>query len=475
MFSNQRQRLPNTQPIQDQVTFGTSNRDRSRETAQEREAEKQTLAAQRRETRARVAEQKRVERQKQASNQPTEDAESPLADAPVTTFEGGSRKKRRGTRQTAASSTVVENHRITAHTNDPELLERNTKELQALLRVLPSATSTAIYQELTPEQQQGLIEVYIELGRPVRVKISGEAEEIVFDKMGIVGKEELEEVKKHFDVEAFNETSKNRCGIEETLHRVSAIKNRKEEITGFTVRRGQELDFQLEKLNVVLRSGKNILILGKPGVGKTSLLRSISKALSIRDNTQEPPIPSRRVVIVDRSMEIAGGDDIIHPSVGNASRLQVPYNRRPGQVMIEALENHNPDVVIADEIGKKEEVDAALTIAERGVQLIATAHGYNLQNLIENPEINPLIGGVKSVTTGDKFAKAQMRATQEETMQKERLQQIKASSFDYILVFEDRGQIAVYDDIDRVVRNMLQNGPNYTPEPTTRINLNPSE
>jgi len=189
----------------------------------------------------------------------------------------------------------------------------------------------------------------------------------------------------------------NRAGIESTLHRFSAIRNRGARIVGLTCRVGRAVYGTIQIIEDLVRSGKSILLLGRPGVGKTTMLREVARVLA--DDAH------KRVIIVDTSNEIAGDGDIPHPAIGHARRMQVVTPSRQHAVMIEAVENHMPEVIIIDEMGTEQEAAAARTIAERGVQLIATAHGNTLNNLILNPTLSDLIGGIQTVTLGDDEAR----------------------------------------------------------------------
>ena len=180
----------------------------------------------------------------------------------------------------------------------------------------------------------------------------------------------------------------NRAGITRTLHRISGIRNRRGAVVGLTCRVGRAVYGTLDIIEDIINTGKSILLLGRPGVGKTTLLREAARVLA----------ESKRVVIVDTSNEIGGDGDIPHPAVGRARRMQVSMSSLQHEVMIEAVENHNPQVIVIDEIGREQEAEAARTIAERGVQLIGTAHGQTIDNLMINPTLNDLIGGIESVT-----------------------------------------------------------------------------
>jgi stage III sporulation protein SpoIIIAA len=187
----------------------------------------------------------------------------------------------------------------------------------------------------------------------------------------------------------------NRAGLERTLHRIAAIRNRRGSIVGLTCRVGRAVYGTTDILKDLIESGKSLLLLGRPGVGKTTILREAARILA----------ETKRVVIVDTSNEIGGDGDVPHPAVGRARRMQVSMPSLQHEVMIEAVENHNPEVIVIDEIGRELEAAAARTINERGVQLIGTAHGNTLENLLLNPTLSDLVGGIESVTLSDEEAR----------------------------------------------------------------------
>ena len=199
----------------------------------------------------------------------------------------------------------------------------------------------------------------------------------------------------------------NRAGMERTLHRISAIRNRRGEIVGLTCRVGRAVYGTIDIIKDLIESGQSILMMGAPGVGKTTMLREAARVLAA----------SKRVIIVDTSNEIGGDGDVPHPAIGKARRMQVSHPERQHEVMIEAVENHNPEVIVIDEIGRELEASAARTIAERGVQLIGTAHGNALENLILNPTLSDLVGGIQAVTLGDD--EARRRGTQKTVLERQ--------------------------------------------------------
>ena len=233
----------------------------------------------------------------------------------------------------------------------------------------------------------------------------------------------------------------NRAGIERTLHRISAIRNRNGKIVGLTCRVGRAVYGTIEIITDFVETGKSILIMGRPGIGKTTMLREAARVLA--DDL------GKRVVVVDTSNEIAGDGDIPHPAIGKARRMQVRTPSMQHEVMIEAVENHMPQVIVIDEIGTELEAQAARTIAERGVQLIGTAHGNNLDNLMLNPTLSDLIGGIQSVTLGDE--EARRRRTQKSVLERK-----APPTFDVIVEIQDRERVAVHSDVAETVDALLR-------------------
>ncbi|HXE96519.1 MAG TPA: R3H domain-containing nucleic acid-binding protein [Dongiaceae bacterium] len=236
----------------------------------------------------------------------------------------------------------------------------------------------------------------------------------------------------------------NRAGIERTLHRISAIRNRKGQIVGLTLRVGRAVFGSIELLRDLVESGQSILILGRPGVGKTTKLRELTRVLA--DDLH------KRVIVIDTSNEIAGDGDIPHPGIGTARRMQVPRTERQHAVMIEAVENHMPEAIVIDEIGTEAEALAARTIAERGVQLIGTAHGNALENLIKNPTLSDLVGGVQVVTLSDEEAR---RRRTTKTVSERR----SPPTFEIVVEMIDRDELTVHRDtaaaVDAILRGFL--------------------
>jgi len=243
----------------------------------------------------------------------------------------------------------------------------------------------------------------------------------------------------------------NRAGIERTLHRISAIRNRNGKTVGLTLRVGRAVYGTIRIIEDLIFTGKSVLLVGKPGVGKTTMLREVARVLA--DDAR------KRVIIVDTSNEIAGDGDIPHAAIGGARRMQVPTPSLQHAVMIEAVENHMPEVIVIDEIGTELEANAARTIAERGVQLVATAHGNTLENLILNPTLSDLVGGVQTVTLGD--VEARRRRTQK-TVQERRA----PPTFDALVEIQGWSRVVVHADVADVVDRILRGFP-ITPETRT--------
>ncbi len=303
-------------------------------------------------------------------------------------------------------------------------------ELARLLDVLPPAVSEAV---LRCPQLEGLIEIVLDLGRPAEVRFFDQA--VYFEDIE-VGRAELDYVIQrlgHF-------TGDNRAGIERTLHRISAIRNRREQIIGLTCRVGRAVTGTVEIIRDVIETGKGLLLLGPPGVGKTTLLREAARVLA--------GDLGKRVVIVDTSNEIGGDGDVPHSGIGRARRMQVPAPELQHKVMIEAVENHMPEVIVIDEIGTLPEALAARTIAERGVQLVGTAHGITLDNLITNPTLSDLIGGIQAVTLSDE--EARRRGTQKTVLERK-----ARPTFDMLVEIQHRDRLAVYRDLAKVVDRVL--------------------
>ncbi len=325
---------------------------------------------------------------------------------------------------------------MTSEFERPEYEQEITDNLEDLLSVFPPSISGPLY-DLQSEQDDvrgALIEVVLDLGRRPEARFQ-EIELYLSDRD--VTRDELAYVSSrigHFGDD-------NRAGIERTLHRISAIRNRKGEIVGLTCRIGRAVFGTIAIIRDLIESGESILLLGRPGVGKTTMLRETARVLA--DDLR------KRVVVVDTSNEIAGDGDIPHPAIGRARRMQVPTPTLQHAVMIEAVENHMPEIVVIDEIGTELEAMAARTIAERGVQLIGTAHGNTLENLMLNPTLSDLIGGIQSVTLSDE--EARRRGTQKSILERK-----APPTFGVMVEIVSRDEVAVHRDVAATVDAILR-------------------
>lgn len=307
-------------------------------------------------------------------------------------------------------------------------------DLEKLVEILPQK----IKQCVSFEKMDDAIEIVLDLGRVPEIRHSDG--KIEYLDCSIVETPDIEYI-----ISKIPEfTSDNRSGIAGTLHRISAIRNRQGKVVGLTCRIGRVVTGTISCIKDICLQNKSILFLGRPGVGKTTKLREISRLVA--DEL------AKRVVIVDTSNEIAGDGDVPHPAVGHARRMQVRQPEFQKDIMIEAVENHTPEVIIVDEIGTEAEAQAARTIAERGVMLIATAHGNTLENLIKNPTLSDLVGGIQSVTLGDDEAKR--RASQKTVLERE-----KQPTFDIVIEILDRNTLAVYKDCSEAVDYILRGWP----------------
>ena len=304
-------------------------------------------------------------------------------------------------------------------------------EMDQLLEVLPPRVTSVLRQR---SDLADLLEVVLDLGRQPEARLpTGDV--LLYEQE--VTREDLDYVVNR--VSDFGED--NRAGIARTLHRISAIRNRKHQVVGITCRVGRAIYGTISIIDDLVSSGKNILLLGRPGVGKTTMLREVARVLA--DEAK------KRVIIVDTSNEIAGDGDVPHSAIGHARRMQVATPALQHAVMIEAVENHMPQVIIIDEMGTEQEAAAARTIAERGVQLIATAHGNTLDNLIMNPTLSDLVGGIQSVTLGD--VEARFRGTQKTVLERK-----APPTFDVVVEIQNWGKVALHDNVAKVVDQWLR-------------------
>ncbi len=315
-----------------------------------------------------------------------------------------------------------------------------TDDLDALLGVLPLDVQAAVREH---NNSSDLLEIILDLGRVPTTRLVNE-EVVLLDRE--INKDDIDYVVQR--LRDFDED--NRAGIERSLHRISAIRNRRGDVVGLTLRVGRAVYGTIDIIQDLIQDGKSLLILGRPGVGKTTLLREAARILAEKN----------RVVIVDTSNEIGGDGDVPHPAVGRARRMQVATPSMQHEVMIEAVENHNPQVIVIDEIGRELEAKAARTIAERGVQLIGTAHGNSLENLLLNPTLSDLVGGIESVTLSDE--EARRRGTQKTVLERR-----SPPTFDVLVEIQSRSQFAVHRDVAIAVDGLLRGYP-IEPEQRTR-------
>src|SRR5215470_17653810 len=316
----------------------------------------------------------------------------------------------------------------------PTVTDVVTDDLDQLLEVLPPHICDPL-QAL--QDRRDLLEVVLDLGREPEARMPGR--EVLLSTHS-VREEDIDYVVQR--IGAFGDD--NRAGIERTLHRISAIRNREGRIVGITCRVGRAVFGTVAIIRDIVESGRSILMMGRPGVGKTTLLREAARVLA--DDL------AKRVMIVDTSNEIGGDGDIPHPAVGRARRMQVPTPSMQHAVMIEAVENHMPEVIVIDEIGTELEAAAARTIAERGVQLVATAHGNSLGNLLMNPTLSDLVGGIQTVTLGDE--EARRRHTQKSILERK-----APPTFDVIVEIQSWDRVAVHESVAETVDTLLRGYP----------------
>lgn len=306
-----------------------------------------------------------------------------------------------------------------------------TDNLEQLLAILPLDIKQSLE---THGQLDNLIEVVMDLGRPPEARF--------FEKTLYLSEVPITQAELDMCVQRVGEFGgDNRAGIERTLHRISAMRNRKGVIIGLTCRVGRAVFGTSEMIRDLVETGKSILLLGRPGMGKTTALREIARVLADE--------MTKRVVIIDTSNEIAGDGDIPHPAIGRSRRMQVAKPELQHQVMIEAVENHMPEVIVIDEIGTELEALAARTIAERGVQLVGTAHGNQLANLIKNPTLSDLVGGIQSVTLGDD--EARRRGTQKSILERK-----APPTFDIAVEMTERYRWIVHKDVSETIDTLLR-------------------
>ena len=178
-------------------------------------------------------------------------------------------------------------------------------DLNKLLEKLPFFVKNYVNRH---PQKNKIIEIVIDLGRRPEARFPTGRE---FLSQKIVSWQDIDHITKR--ISKFS--NENRAGIELTLHRISCIRNRQFLIVGLTCRIGRAVLGSICIVRDLLESEKSILILGQPGVGKTTVIREMARVLS--DEME------KRVVIVDTSNEIAGDSDIPHFAIGKARRMQV--------------------------------------------------------------------------------------------------------------------------------------------------------
>ena len=329
------------------------------------------------------------------------------------------------------NQTTVEETQLTTDSGAWPNQQAITDDLDALLDRLPAVLRDKLCNH--PRKRE-LIEVVLDLGRLPEARFPDTAE-YLSDR--VISREDLD-----YCIHRVGQFSEdNRAGIESTLHRISAIRNRQDAIVGLTCRVGRAVMGTIDMIQDLVVQGRSILLLGRPGVGKTTALREIARVLA--DDL------SKRVVIIDTSNEIAGDGDVPHPAIGRARRMQVARPSEQHKIMIEAVENHMPEVVIIDEIGTELEALAARTIAERGVQLVGTAHGNRIENLIKNPTLSDLIGGIQSVTLGDD--EARRRGSQKSVLERK-----APPTFEIAVEMVARTRWVVHGEVAETVDSLLR-------------------
>lgn len=312
---------------------------------------------------------------------------------------------------------------------------RITDDLHALIAVIPPAIGEPLLASPRPD---ALLEIVLDLGRVPTARY--------IDREVPLSQAEITRADLDYVVERIGQfDADNRAGMERTLHRISAIRNRRGQVVGLTCRVGRAVYGTIEIIQDIVESGKSILMLGRPGVGKTTMLREAARILA----------ENKRVVVVDTSNEIGGDGDVPHPAVGRARRMQVAQPSLQHEVMIEAVENHNPEVIVIDEIGRELEALAARTIAERGVQLIGTAHGNTLENILLNPTLADLVGGIESVTLSDE--EARRRGTQKTVLERR-----APPTFDVLIEIKAREDLHIHLDVGAAVDAFLRGRPKPT-------------
>ena len=311
------------------------------------------------------------------------------------------------------------------------MVQKTETDLKVLIDVIPKRIRNVLQSH---EHIEELLEVVLDLGRPPEARFLGKNDLLDIEEVA------LEDIDYAINkVGMFG--ADNRAGIERTLHRISVVRNRAGEPVGLTCRVGRAVYGSVRLIEDLIRSGKSVLILGRPGVGKTTILRETARVLA--DEAE------KRVVIVDTSNEIAGDGDVPHPAIGRARRMQVGNSSLQHNVMIEGVENHMPEVIVIDEMSTELEAIAARTIAERGVQLVATAHGNSLTNVVSNPTLSDLVGGTQTVTLGD--IEARRRRTQKTVLERKH-----EPTFDIVVEIRERNVVTIHPEVGTAVDRMLR-------------------
>ena len=307
-----------------------------------------------------------------------------------------------------------------------------TNELDAILSLLgPNKTLV--------EDTDGLLEIIMDLDRPLLLRYSEYVEEITDC---IITAKDLNYALSR--VTSFG--TDNRAGINGTLHRISRIIGRDgQTVLGLTCRVGRAIEGQERIIQDLLDQGHSILVIGAPGKGKTTMLRSASKYLS--------DIKHQRVVIIDSSDEIAGSGNVPHPAVGSSRKMPVPFNKSQHDVLIEAVENHYPTVIVIDEISDIKEAESIRTISKRGVAVLGTCHGNTLEDVMENQRLRLLVGGVKDFTIGDKKASTMPGQFIDNKTIKVRQDEPAFTAVVEILSFDE---IRVYTDLSTIIDKKLR-------------------
>ncbi|KAK1395556.1 Protein SEEDLING PLASTID DEVELOPMENT [Heracleum sosnowskyi] len=336
-----------------------------------------------------------------------------------------------------ACSNLTSPELLLPHQQLPDGSEDFDVELGRLLSLLPEEMRSKISQHV---EYQHLIEVVMDLGRKPLARFP--TGDFVLSDYPVC----IQDIQ-HATSLVGDFAMDNRAGISRTLHRISAIRNRKGEIIGLTCRVGRAISGSASQLTDLVKDGASLLLIGPPGVGKTTIIRDIARMLA---NDYD-----KRVMIVDTSNEIGGDGDIPHAGIGNARRMQVPNPDVQHKVLIEAVENHMPQVIVIDEIGTKLEAAAASTIAQRGIQLVATAHGITIENLVMNPSLEMLVGGIHSVTLGDE--EASRRGVQKTVRERK-----GPSTFTCGVELISKGELRVHRSLEATVDAILSGRfPNY--------------